>query len=117
MQFEEIDDWSGRARCKDMEVAFFYPGRGESVYPMKEVCRLCPVVKPCLEYAMRNSEKFGIWGSTSERERRKMRGARRRYRQQDVSVTISHLLHQFGFNISNLVESELDSFSGEDGYE
>ena len=59
MQFEEIDDWSERARCKDMKVDFFYPGRGESVHPMKDVCRLCPVVKPCLEYAMRNSEKFG----------------------------------------------------------
>jgi WhiB family transcriptional regulator, redox-sensing transcriptional regulator len=30
----------------------------------------------CLEYALANSEKFGIWGGMSERERRRIRRAR-----------------------------------------
>jgi WhiB family redox-sensing transcriptional regulator len=27
----------------------------------------------CLEYALKNDERFGIWGGLSERERRKLR--------------------------------------------
>ncbi|MEZ5208103.1 MAG: WhiB family transcriptional regulator [Acidimicrobiales bacterium] len=30
----------------------------------------------CLEYALSNSEKFGIWGGMSERERRRIRRQR-----------------------------------------
>jgi WhiB family redox-sensing transcriptional regulator len=30
----------------------------------------------CLEYALDNGEKFGIWGGMSERERRRLRRAR-----------------------------------------
>ena len=30
----------------------------------------------CLEYALTNSEKFGIWGGMSERERRRIRRQR-----------------------------------------
>jgi WhiB family redox-sensing transcriptional regulator len=30
----------------------------------------------CLEFAIANSEKFGIWGGMSERERRRVRRAR-----------------------------------------
>ena len=30
----------------------------------------------CLEYALQNGEKFGIWGGMSERERRRIRRQR-----------------------------------------
>ena len=42
----------------------------------KEVCRGCVVREDCLEYALANGEKFGIWGGMSERERRRLRRAR-----------------------------------------
>ena len=42
----------------------------------KEVCRGCVVREDCLEFAIANSEKFGIWGGMSERERRRVRRAR-----------------------------------------
>ena len=32
--------------------------------------------RDCLEYALANGEKFGIWGGMSERERRRLRRAR-----------------------------------------
>ena len=35
----------------------------------------------CLEYALQNSEKFGIWGGMSERERRRIRRQRALERQ------------------------------------
>jgi WhiB family redox-sensing transcriptional regulator len=51
----------------------FFPERGSSTKEAKAVCELCPVRQKCLDYALMNGEKFGIWGGTSERERRKIR--------------------------------------------
>jgi WhiB family redox-sensing transcriptional regulator len=54
----------------------FFPERGSSTREAKEVCRGCVVRIECLEFAIANSEKFGIWGGMSERERRRVRRAR-----------------------------------------
>ncbi len=40
------------------------------------MCRGCVVREDCLEYALANGEKFGIWGGLSERERRRIRRMR-----------------------------------------
>jgi WhiB family redox-sensing transcriptional regulator len=112
----ETRNWARRAMCQDLNTEDFYPQRGESTVHIKMICRSCPVVKPCLEYSMRNMEKFGIWGGTSERERRKMRTARARNAKADMHISITNLIKQFGINLSTLDNSELDDFSGEDGY-
>jgi len=52
------------------------PRRGASTREAKEVCRGCVVREDCLEYALANGEKFGIWGGMSERERRRIRRQR-----------------------------------------
>src|SRR5204863_4410470 len=52
------------------------PGAGRLDREAKEVCRGCVVREDCLEYALANGEKFGIWGGMSERERRRIRRAR-----------------------------------------
>ncbi len=54
----------------------FFPERGASTREAKEVCRGCVVREECLDYAITNGEKFGIWGGMSERERRRVRRAR-----------------------------------------
>jgi WhiB family redox-sensing transcriptional regulator len=54
----------------------FYPERGESTSSAKKVCRACFVRAQCLEFALENGEKFGIWGGLSERERRRIRRQR-----------------------------------------
>jgi Transcription factor WhiB len=41
----------------------------------REICALCPVAEDCLNYALENHEEFGIWGNTTERERRQLRPA------------------------------------------
>ena len=112
----ETRNWARRAMCLDLDTESFYPQRGESTVVIKMICKSCPVVKPCLEYAMRNMEKFGIWGGTSERERRRMRTARARNAKADMQISITHLIEQFGINLSILDNSELDDFSGEDFY-
>jgi WhiB family redox-sensing transcriptional regulator len=50
----------------------FYPDKGGSNKKAKAVCRACPVAAECLDYALANNERFGIWGGLSERERRKL---------------------------------------------
>ena len=49
---------------------------GASTREAKEVCRGCVVREECLEFALQNGEKFGIWGGLSERERRRIRRQR-----------------------------------------
>jgi WhiB family redox-sensing transcriptional regulator len=63
--------------CRGMDPDVFFPDRGESLAPAKAVCGECIVRDECLEYALDHGERFGVWGGTSERERRRLRRARR----------------------------------------
>ncbi len=72
----EASDWKARANCLGVDPDLFFPERGMSTREAKEVCRGCVVREDCLEYALANGEKFGIWGGLSERERRRIRRAR-----------------------------------------
>jgi WhiB family transcriptional regulator, redox-sensing transcriptional regulator len=54
----------------------FFPERGSSTKEAKSICAFCPMNQECLDYALMNGEKHGIWGGTSERERRKIRKIR-----------------------------------------
>jgi WhiB family transcriptional regulator, redox-sensing transcriptional regulator len=73
-----LDDrsWQDRANCLGVDPDLFFPERGASTREAKEVCRGCVVRMDCLEYALVNGEKFGIWGGMSERERRRLRRQR-----------------------------------------
>lgn len=63
--------------CNGTDPDIFFPNRGESLEPALSVCAGCVVREECLEYALANGEKYGVWGGTSERERRRLRRARR----------------------------------------
>ena len=68
--------WQAQANCMGVDPDLFFPERGASTREAKEVCRGCVVREDCLEFALDNGEKFGIWGAMSERERRRLRRAR-----------------------------------------
>tara|TARA_B100000686_G_scaffold274393_1_gene292431 strand:- start:394 stop:714 length:321 start_codon:yes stop_codon:yes gene_type:complete len=68
--------WQDFANCLGVDPDLFFPERGASTREAKEVCRGCEVRESCLEYALQNGEKFGIWGGMSERERRRIRRQR-----------------------------------------
>ena len=68
--------WQEEANCLGVDPDLFFPERGASTREAKEVCRGCVVRMECLEYALVNGEKFGIWGGMSERERRRLRRQR-----------------------------------------
>lgn len=63
--------------CGQTDPEAFYPEKGGSTREAKAVCHECPVEPDCLEYALENRERWGVWGGTSERERRKMQQQRK----------------------------------------
>lgn len=73
---EDERSWQRLANCMGVDPDLFFPERGVSTREAKEVCRGCVVRSDCLDYALANGEKFGIWGGMSERERRTVRRAR-----------------------------------------
>ncbi len=74
---DEGDDgllgWQERALCAQTDPEAFFPEKGGSTREAKKVCLSCDVRGECLEYALSNDERFGIWGGLSERERRKLK--------------------------------------------
>jgi WhiB family transcriptional regulator, redox-sensing transcriptional regulator len=66
-----------RAACIGIDPDMFFPERGASLREAKAVCAGCVVRQECLEYALANAEKCGVWGGMSERQRRHLRQARR----------------------------------------
>jgi WhiB family redox-sensing transcriptional regulator len=74
--FEGDDDalaWQERALCAETDPEAFFPEKGGSTREAKKICTGCEVRTECLEYALLNDERFGIWGGLSERERRRIR--------------------------------------------
>lgn len=71
-------DWQNYANCLGADADLFFPERGSSTRKAKAICAECEVNFECLEYALQNGERFGIWGGLSERERRRVRHDRAR---------------------------------------
>ncbi len=68
--------WQDFANCRGADPDLFFPERGASTRAAKAICRECSVQEQCLEFAIVSSEKFGIWGGLSERDRRRIRRER-----------------------------------------
>lgn len=68
--------WMDKAACTKADQAIFFPPKGASVGPAKMICATCPVLEECRAYALMTNTKHGIWGGMSERERRRILGAR-----------------------------------------
>ncbi|MFF2633889.1 WhiB family transcriptional regulator [Microbacterium sp. NPDC058021] len=65
--------WQTDALCSQTDPEAFFPEKGGSTRDAKRICASCDVRTECLEYALHNDERFGIWGGLSERERRKLK--------------------------------------------
>lgn len=67
--------WRDAALCRDAAPELFFPigTTGPAISEIEEakrVCAVCPVQPQCLEFALRTRQEFGIWGGTTEEERR-----------------------------------------------
>jgi WhiB family transcriptional regulator, redox-sensing transcriptional regulator len=66
-------DWRESANCAGIHVDMFFPEKGSLPYGVREVCGNCDVQAQCLQYALDNGERYGIWGGMSETKRRTMK--------------------------------------------
>lgn len=71
-------NWRLRAACRDLDPDVFFPiGTGGmslvQIAGAKAVCGRCPVAQQCLDWAVNAGRVDGIWGGTTENERRAMR--------------------------------------------
>jgi WhiB family redox-sensing transcriptional regulator len=69
-------EWHQRAACRGVGAAAYVIGRGGQYDAARELCAVCPVHDECLAVALADPELMGLWGGTTERERRAMRRAR-----------------------------------------
>ena len=74
----DLDDWRSRSACRDTDPDLFFPvgttGLAlEQIAAAKAVCATCEVRAACLEFALATNQESGVWGGTSEEERRKLR--------------------------------------------
>ena len=72
--------WQSDGACRtapDATIFFPSPGDTEALRAAKAMCGGGPVVQECLEYALNNNERYGIWGGKSTRERLLMLRAKR----------------------------------------
>lgn len=65
-------DWTS-ALCAQTDPDEWFQEKGGSTRTAKAVCADCPLIAECLEYAIANDERFGVWGGMSERERRHLK--------------------------------------------
>ena len=116
-----LGGWRDRAACRGTDLVVFFPGRGESAEPARQICARCPVRQPCLDYALSHGIVHGIWGGLAERDRRKLRaghaGAARRERDAAIAAaaaagyTTAAIGRAFGLartSVSRVLARDLD---------
>ena len=74
----DIAAWRARSACRDSDPDVFFPigsaGRAlEQIETARRICAACTVSDECLEFALATNQEAGIWGGTTEEERRKLR--------------------------------------------
>ncbi len=72
------NSWRSQARCLGTNPELFFPlggtGRPLAQAEMaKAMCLGCPVRQLCLQYALETNQVTGVWGGTTEDERRAIR--------------------------------------------
>ena len=70
--------WRQHAACRGIDPDVFHPVSDEDAEEAKAICALCPVRHMCLEHALVNREREGVWGGLTDRERRRLLRQRRK---------------------------------------
>ena len=76
----DVDDWRQKASCRDTDPDLFFPvGTTGLALDQIEAAQVvlpgCKARGECLEFALATDQEAGVWGATSEEERRKLRKA------------------------------------------
>ena len=71
-------NWRDEATCKGKDPDLFYPPTEDEADAAKDICRQCGVRIVCLEFALQTHQEDGVWGGTTNRDRRRIARNRRR---------------------------------------
>lgn len=67
------EKWTVDGLCQQIDPELFFPERASDTRAAKLICNSgCPVKAECLAYAMLHRIGPGVWGGTSDFDRRKM---------------------------------------------
>ena len=69
--------WMAEGNCRLHPPATFFPSDGVGVDRARKICKDCPVLATCLDFALEERIEHGVWGGCSERERRRILKRRR----------------------------------------
>lgn len=73
----EVTAWMAFGNCRNYAPSVFFPSDGVGVDRARKICKTCSVSEQCIEYALEHRIDHGVWGGTSERERRRILKRRR----------------------------------------
>ena len=69
-------DWKERAACSGYPNTLFFPAPETSAETLEHaisICSTCEVAAKCLEYSLETNQRSGVWGGTSEDQRKSLR--------------------------------------------
>ena len=71
-QVSPPDHWQERSACYGLDPEIFFPTTEEEAGLALSYCGICQVRETCLAWAVRNGERYGVWGGTTEQTRRRL---------------------------------------------
>ena len=66
------DQWQDRAACFGIDPDVFFPVSEDEAGQALGFCHSCRIREECLSWALKNGERYGVWGGTSEQQRRRL---------------------------------------------
>ncbi len=66
------DFWQESASCFGVDPDVFFPISEEEAGPALAFCGACRIREECLSWALKNGERYGVWGGTTEQQRRRL---------------------------------------------
>ncbi len=71
-QVSPPDHWQELSACYGLDPEIFFPTTEEEAGLALSYCGVCQVRDVCLAWAVRNGERYGVWGGTTEQQRRRL---------------------------------------------
>ncbi|HEX6398933.1 MAG TPA: WhiB family transcriptional regulator [Actinomycetota bacterium] len=66
------DMWQDRSACFGIDPNVFFPISEEEAGPALAFCNACGIRAECLAWALKNGERYGVWGGMTEQQRRRL---------------------------------------------
>jgi WhiB family transcriptional regulator, redox-sensing transcriptional regulator len=66
------DMWQERAACFGVNPDVFFPASEEEAGTALSHCSRCRIREECLAWAIKNGERYGVWGGMTEQQRRRL---------------------------------------------